>query len=65
MAVTAEVSKSKVILRYDKKGSSSYTIDSEISNDTLYNVATEINSLQTTQVSGIFKTVEQELVPQE
>lgn len=65
MAVIAEVSNSKVILRYDKKGSSSYSINSEINNDTLYNVATEINSLQTTPVSGIFKTVEQELIPQD
>lgn len=65
MAITAEVSKSKVILRYDKKGSSSYSINSEANNDTLYKVATEINSLQTTPVSGIFKTVEQELIPQD
>lgn len=64
MAVISEVSKSKIILRYDK-GSSSYTIDSQISDDSLYNVASQINSLQTTSATGIFKSIEQELISQE
>ncbi len=64
MAVISEVSKSKIILRYDK-GSSSYTIDNQTSDDSLYNVASQINSLQTTAATGIFKSIEQELISQE
>lgn len=58
---TTKVNKCKLVLKYDKEGSSSYSINSSLDAQTLFDTATAINSLQFTPFKGIFKSTEEQI----
>lgn len=61
MAVSAETTKCKVVLKYDKEGSSTYNVSASAENQVLFDIASAINSIQSVPVKGVYRNIEEEI----
>lgn len=61
MAVSTETTKCRVVLKYDKEGSSSYNVSDSIENQVLFDIANAINDLQSTPLKGVYRSIEEEI----
>lgn len=63
MAVSTETTKCRVVLKYDKEGSSSYNVSDATENQVLFDIASSINNLQSTPLKGVYRSIEEEIKP--
>lgn len=61
MAITTQTNKCKVVLKYEK-GSSNYNVSATADQQVIFDTALVINALQTTPATGVFRSVEDELI---
>jgi hypothetical protein len=61
MAIKTQTNKCKVVLKYEK-GSSNYSVSATADQQVIFDTALAINTLQKTRATGVFKSVEDELI---
>jgi len=61
MAITTQTNKCKVVLKYET-GSSTFNVSAAADKQVIFDAALAINTLQKTPATGVFRSVEDELI---